>query len=132
MVGIAGHPIEDVKISDVYLHQQGGADAAMAAITPSIKDNAYPEPTMFGDLPATGFYLRHVRNLEVSNVEVATETADARAAFCLQDVQGADFFRVRVPNASTAFDLRAARNFRSFGSLSVADTRLDVAENRKV
>jgi polygalacturonase len=132
MVGIAGHPIEDVKISDVYLHQQGGGNAAMAAIAPPIKDNAYPEPTMFGDLPATGFYLRHVRNLEVSNIEVATEAMDARAAFCLQGVEDADFFRVRVPNGSSAFDLRAARNFRSFGSLSVPDTRLDAAENRKL
>ena len=132
MVGIAGHPIEDVKISDVYLHQRGGADSAMSAIQPPIKENAYPDPGIYGDLPATGFYFRQVRNLEVSNVEVATEATDARAAFCLQDVEGADFFRVRVPSGSTAFDLRAARNFRSFGSLSLPDTRLDVAVNRKV
>jgi polygalacturonase len=132
MVGIAGHPIEDVKISDVYLHQQGGAGPAMAAIQPPIKESAYPDPGIYGDLPATGFYLRHVRNLEVSNVEVATEAADARAAFCLQDVEDADFFRVRVPRGSTMFDLRAARNFRSFGSLSLADARLDTAENRKL
>jgi polygalacturonase len=130
LVGIADHPIEDVKISDVYLHQQGGAAAAMAALQPPLKDRGYPDPAMFGDLPATGFYLRHVRNVEMSNVEVATEAADARAAFCLQDVDGADFFRVRVPRDATAFDLRAAQNFRSFGSLSVPDTRLGVAENR--
>jgi polygalacturonase len=132
MVGIAGHPIEDIKISDVYLHQQGGAGSAMAAIEPPIKENAYPDPGIYGDLPATGFYFRHVRNLEVSNVEIATEAADARAAFCLQDVEGADFFRVRVPGGSTAFDLRAAQNFRSFGSLSAPDTRLETAENRKL
>jgi hypothetical protein len=132
MIGIAGHPIEDVKISDVYLHQQGGAGPAMAAIQPPIKENAYPDPGIYGDLPATGFYFRQVRNLEVSNVEVATEAADARAAFCLQDVDGADFFRVRVPGGSNAFDLRAASNFRSFGSLSAPDTRLETAENRKV
>jgi hypothetical protein len=87
---------------------------------------------MFGQLPATGLYLRHIRNLEVSNVEIATEAADARAAFCLQDVDGADFFRVRVPKGSTAFDLRAANNFRSFGSLSAPDSRLDTAQNQKV
>jgi polygalacturonase len=132
MVGIVDHPIEDVKISDVYLHQQGGAVPAMAAIQPPIKESAYPDPGIYGDLPATGFYLRHVRNLEVSNVEIAIETADARPAFCLQDVEGADFFRVRVPAGTPAFDLRAVRNFRSFGSLSAPDTRLDVAENRKV
>ena len=73
-----------------------------------------------------------MRNLEVSNVEVATEAADARAAFCLQDVEGADFFRVRVPKGSTAFDLRAVKNFRSFGSLSLDDVKLDSANGKKL
>jgi polygalacturonase len=131
MVGIKGHPIEDIKISDVYLHQRGGAGQAMAAIEPPIKENAYPDPGIYGDLPATGFYFRQVRNLEMSNVEIATEASDARPAFCLQDVDGADFFRVRVPASASAFDLRAVKNFRSFGSLSVRDTRLVTAENQK-
>ena len=132
MIGIHGHPIEDIKISDVYLHQQGGASAAMAAIEPPVKESAYPDPGIYGDLPATGFYFRRVRNLEVSNVEIATEMPDARAAFCLQDVEGADFFRVRVAAGAPAFDLRAARNFRCFGSLSVPDMRLEAADNRKI
>src|ERR1700754_3650064 len=55
MVGIPDHPIEDIKISDVYLHQQGGGDAAMAAIEPPIKDSEYPEPTMLRELHGTGF-----------------------------------------------------------------------------
>lgn len=132
MVGIEGHPIEDIRISDVYLHQQGGAGASMAAIQPPVKESAYPDPHIYGDLPATGFYFRQVRNLEVSNVEIATEAVDARAAFCLQDVEGADFFRVRVPGGAPAFELRAARNFRSFGSLMLPDTRLDAAQNRTI
>ncbi len=132
IVGIEGHPIEDLKISDVYLHQQGGADAAMAALQPPVKDNAYPDPAVFGQLPATGLYMRHVRNVEVGNVEIATESADARAAFCLQDVEGADFFRVRVPRGAPAFELRAARDFRVFGSVAVPDMRLDTAESRKI
>ena len=131
-IGIAGHPIEDVKISDVYLHQVGGAEAAMAAIQPPVKENAYPDPGIYGALPATGFYMRHVRNVEVSNVEIATEAADARAAFCLDNVEGADCFRVRVPRGSVAFDLRSVRDFRIFGSLSTPDTRIDTAENRKL
>ena len=125
LVGIDGHPIEDVKISDVYLHQLGGADAAMGAIQPPVKENAYPDPGMYGALPATGFYMRHVRNIELSNVEIATESPDARAAFCMDSVAGADFFRIRVPRGSVAFDLRSVSNFRSFGSLSVEDTRLE-------
>ena len=48
---------------------------------------------MFGELPATGFFIRHVRNVELSNVEIQTAKPDARPAFWLQDVTGADFFR---------------------------------------
>jgi hypothetical protein len=87
---------------------------------------------MFGDLPATGFFVRHVRNLEISNVEIATRAADARPAFWLKDVEGADFFRVRVPRGmATAFDLRQVKEFRSLGSRHMADLSLDSVDQRK-
>jgi polygalacturonase len=130
--GIPGHNIEDLKISDVYLEQAGGATAAMAAVEPPEKENAYPEPTMFGELPATGIFARHVKNLEMSNVEIATGQADARPAFWLADVDGADFFRVKVPGGAPAFDLRQVKNFRSFGSRSVADVAVEDVEARKI
>jgi polygalacturonase len=100
--GIPGHPIEDVKISDVYLQQVGGADAEMAKLHPPEREKEYPEPTMFGVLPASGFFVRHVKNLEMSNIEIATEQNDARPAFSFIDVAGADLFRLRVPRPSSA------------------------------
>jgi polygalacturonase len=131
--GVPGHPIEDIKISDVYLEQAGGGSAEMAALEPEEYKADYPDPMMFGQLPATGFFLRHVRNLEMSNVEIATRDADARAAFWLKDVVGADFFRVHVPQgAASAFDLRQVREFRSFGSRQIADLTLESVDQRKV
>jgi hypothetical protein len=130
--GVPGHNIEDIKINDVYFEQIGTGSAALAALEPPLKENAYPEPNMFGDLPASGIFIRHVRNLEVSNMEIATAQADARPAFWLADVDGADFFRVRVPGGAPAFDLRRVKNFRSFGSRSVADVSLDNVETKKI
>jgi hypothetical protein len=43
----------------------------------------------------------------------------------LRDVEGADFFRVRVPRGAAAFDLRDVKEFRSFGSRNLADVSLD-------
>src|ERR1039458_8865947 len=100
--GMPGYMIEDLKISDVFFHQRGGAAGEMPTRQPPELEKAYPEPTMFGDLPATGLFVRHVRNLEVSNLEVMTEAADARPAFWLMDVDGVDFFRVKVPRQSVA------------------------------
>jgi polygalacturonase len=131
--GVPGHPIEDVKISDVFLDQLGGGSAAMAALQPEEHEAEYPEPNMFGPLPATGFFIRHVRNLEISNVEIATRAPDARPAFWLKDVVGADFFRLRVPQGSApAFDLHQVKDFRSFGSRKLADLALDSVDERKV
>jgi hypothetical protein len=105
----------------------------MAALDPAEHEAAYPEPSMFGQLPATGFFLRHVRNLEMSNVEIATRDADARAAFWLKDVAGADFFRVRLPKGTApALDLRQVREFRSFGSRQIVDLTLDNVDLHKV
>ncbi|HUY82261.1 MAG TPA: glycoside hydrolase family 28 protein [Acidobacteriaceae bacterium] len=130
--GIPGHPVEDIKISNLYLEQTGGADAAMAAIHPPEKTHGYPEPTMFGPLPATGIFMRHARNVELSNIEIDVQSPDPRPAFWLDDVDGADFFRIRVPKNTPAFDLRSVRDFRSFGAQFLKDISLDSVKKRTI
>src|ERR1700733_4262066 len=125
--GILGNVIEDLQINDVYLHQAGGADAAMAAIDPPEDETKYPDPHMFGPLPAHGFLIRHVKNLEMSNVNLATGKDDARAAFWLNDISVADFFRVKasVATGTSMFALRNVSNFRISGSRGVKDLEID-------
>ena len=125
IAGVPGHRIEDIKISDLYLHQLGGGSSAMAELNPEEKERDYPEPSMFGALPATGFFLRHAKNIEMSNVEIAFEQSDARPAFWLHDVEGADFFRLRVPRGSRAFALHNVRDARVFGSRNIKDVSLE-------
>jgi len=124
IAGVEGHPVEDIKISDVFLHQVGGGSSELAKRQPPAQEEMYPEPTMFGELPASGCFVRHVRNLEVSNVEIETASSDARPAFWLQDVAGADFFRMRFPQG-TAYALDRVSKFRSFGCRSMADVSFD-------
>ena len=134
IAGVQDRPIEDLKISDVYLHQIGGAGTEMASIKPQENADKYPEPTMFGDLPAAGIYARHVRNLELTNVEIATESADARPAFHLDDVDGADFFRLKFPQRaqSNQFRLKNVSDFRLFGCHHYPDAMLDHAEEKTI
>ena len=95
--GIPGHVIEDIKISDSTFLHAGGGTAKMAALQPTERPDEYPEPALFGPLPAEHFYLRHVRNIQFSNVEVASVAADARPSFWLGDVAGAELRHVRLP-----------------------------------
>ena len=126
--GIPGHLIEDVKIHDVFLEHGGGGTAQMAVLNPpeAAEDDPYPDPDMFGDIPASGFFLRHIRNLELTNVEIAFRRPDARPVFWMDNVDGADLFRIKAPRTlkGPVFRLRDIRDFRVAASRNVGDTYL--------
>jgi len=127
--GIPGNFIEDLKFADIYIQTAGGGTAEDAKAQPTEQEDAYPDPGRFGVIPATGFFLRHVRNLEMSHVEVAYATADARPAFHLHDVERADFFAVTAPRtADGAFVLNQVKDLRIGWSRAAADVALSSME----
>lgn len=115
IAGVAGHRIEDVKISNIFLDQPGGGDAAMAAIDPPAKEDDYPDPDRFGPLPASGFFIRHARNVELAHVEVRTRAADARPAFWLKHVDGFDGAFLKMPAAAPALRVEQSSSVRTMG-----------------
>jgi polygalacturonase len=129
--GIPGYPIEDVKLSNIYIEQVGGGTAEDAKVdVPELVDG-YPDPNRFGQIPATGFFLRHMKNLEMSHVEIATAAPDARPAFDLTDVERADFFAVTAQRgADGAFALHNVKDLRIGWSRAAADAILATADNK--
>ena len=125
--GIPDYPIEDIKISGMYMQHKGGATADKAQIVPPEAIDKYPDPPMFGPMPAQGFYLRHIRNLEMSHVEIAPMADDARPSFVLEDVNRADFFAITAPTSPAAFDLRHATDMRVHWSRAAKDANISTA-----
>jgi polygalacturonase len=132
--GVPGHAIEDIRLSEIYIQHRGGGSQADAAMVPEEKESAYPEPDMFGVMPAHGFYCRHVRGLEMSHIEIETLTPDARPAFVFDDVDTVDLLRIRAPRtpAGTTFALKNIRDFDLHLSRPVSDTHLDQVDQRSV
>jgi polygalacturonase len=133
--GIPSNAIEDVKLSNIFVETVGGATPDAAQLQPPEKEDAYPEPSMFGQVPSSGFFLRHIRNLEMSHVEIANLTPDARPAFYLQNVDRADFFAITAPRASSpngdgAFALHDVKDLRIGWSRAAADVTLPTADNK--
>jgi polygalacturonase len=120
--GIPGYAIEDLKFSNIYIETAGGGTAEDAKAQPAEQEDAYPDPGRFGVIPASGFFLRHVRNLEMSHVEIAYATPDARPPFHLHAVERADFFAVTAPrSADGAFVLQDVKDLRIGWSRAAAD-----------
>ena len=49
----------------------------------------YPEFSMFGELPAWGFYVRHVENITFRRVRLSLAADDFRPAFVFDDAGNA-------------------------------------------
>jgi polygalacturonase len=130
ITGIPGYPVEDLKISDVYVEHVGGGTAQDAKIEVPEKEDAYPEPGMLGTLPAHGFYFRHVNRLEMSHVEVQPKAADARPAIYTDNVNRADFFAITAPGSSPAFSFNKSSDIRVLLSRAAPDTVIATADAR--
>ncbi len=96
IAGIAGHPIEDVTLSDIHVLYRGGGTREQAGVEPQEHDNSYPEPSMFGILPSYGLFARHVKNLAVDHVEVGFAADDQRPAVALTDIEAGTFDHVKA------------------------------------
>jgi polygalacturonase len=129
--GIPGYAIEDVKFSNIYVQTAGGGAGDVGL--PAELENHYPDPDMFGTTPAHGFFLRHVRSLEMSHVEVAAVAPDARPAFYLANVERADFFAITAARATDgAFALHGVKDMRVGWSRAAADAVIASADGKMI
>jgi polygalacturonase len=129
--GIPDAPIEDVKLSNIYIETVGTGTAADARIQPPENPRKYPEPSMFGPMPASGFFLRHINRLEMSHVEISNTVPDARPAFSLNTVHRADFFAITVERGKNgAFALHGVKDLRIGWSRAAAEVTLASVDDK--
>lgn len=92
ITGLPGYPVRNVWISNVSIHHKGGVKKdQLTEIADSIANEKaadYPEATMWGNLPAKGFFVRHARNVQFSNIHVSTVDEDVRPDFVEVDTEG--------------------------------------------
>lgn len=85
ITGLPGHPVEDIWLSDITIRQQGGCQ--QVAVPDDEKEKDYPEATMWGVLPAKGFFVRHARHVTFRHVEVTDIEPDERPVFVQIDTE---------------------------------------------
>jgi polygalacturonase len=154
IAGLPGHPVEDVTLRDVRLVYRGGLSLDHAARQPAElvntffrppdgsgprepfavpeREKMYPEPSMFGVLPAYGFYVRHAAGIRFDGVSVSYDSTDTRPAFVLDDVKGAELHGVRAQRAPGAnvLVLRDVQDVRVTRSAPLKDAVIERAARK--
>jgi len=134
IMGIPGHDIEDVKLSNIRILVKGGAAKEQAAAEVPELEDGYPDPRNFGEIPAYGFFIRHVKGIEMNNVDVGFMADDFRPAFILEDTKNAEFNNVTAQHVEGAavFVLKNVENFKTHQCKPVPDTQLEKVEQKKL
>lgn len=94
IVGLPGHPVTDVVLENIRIVYPGGGNDGLAYLPlyrlSDVPENPadYPEFSMFGELPAWAFYIRHATGILLKGVAVEASRKDYRPAFVFDDVSG--------------------------------------------
>jgi polygalacturonase len=126
IVGEAGHPIEDLSLSNIFIDYVGGGTAEQAGREVPAEERArYPEPSNLGTMPSWGMFARHVKNFDISHVEFRVTADDLRPVVQLDNVTGATFEAVKFPHAANTptFVLKNVTGFAIHNSADLAETR---------
>jgi hypothetical protein len=106
IVGLSDALIQNVTLKNIEIHYPGGGNAVFAGVglneldkVPELPAN-YPEFSMFKELPAWGFYIRHAKGISFDNITLFCDKKDYRTAVVLDDVQGAKFKALKVNEAA--------------------------------
>jgi len=105
ITGLPGHPVQDIVLENIEITYAGGASKAvnyfpldsLAVITEA--PMAYPEFSMFGELPVWGLYVRHAAGLVMKNIRLSYQTTDFRAAMVFDDIHVLKLNTVEIPTA---------------------------------
>lgn len=104
VTGVPGASVEDVTLRGMRWTYQGGGTPEMASrAVPELADS-YPDPDVFGPLPAYGLYARHVKGLVLQDIELATVSADVRKPVVLDDVSGLRVSDILARNGGGAME----------------------------
>lgn len=122
--GLPGHAIEDLTLSNIFIDYVGGGTKEQGERVVPEHESAYPEPWMFGTIPAWGMWARHVKNLDVHHVEFRAAQDDHRPTLILDDINGMTIDHAKLPHAAgaPAIVLKNVTGFAIESSPGIADT----------
>jgi hypothetical protein len=102
IVGMPDAAIENVRFRNIEIHYPGGANPEYAQVGLDELDKVpeypakYPEFSMFKELPAWGFYIRHAKGIHFEHVTLTCKKEDYRTAIVIDDVHDATFKSITI------------------------------------
>jgi len=100
--GVPGFNIENVNIRNCIFNCMGKGEHVSYETEVPESENKYPENRMFGhSLPAFGFYIRHAKDIELSDIKFNLLNPDSRPALWVEKTASVDIRNLSVKGSAT-------------------------------
>ncbi|MEO5714874.1 MAG: glycoside hydrolase family 28 protein [Luteolibacter sp.] len=96
IMGLPEQPIEGVRLENIRIISNGGGTKEHAGNIPMELGTGYPEPRQTNIMPAYGLFARHVKGLELANINFSYLKEDFRPAIQCMDVKGLEIDNLKA------------------------------------
>jgi polygalacturonase len=86
ITAIPGSYVENVMLKNILIKTKGGGSKELAQKEMDERIKSYPESTMWGPMPVSGFYIRHVKGLQMCDIKIIVSENDIRPLIKFDDV----------------------------------------------
>jgi polygalacturonase len=105
ITGIPGHYVENLSLSNVQFYNKGGVkNGGFIEDAGKVKEDikGYPQPTTWKELPSSGLFIRHAKNIQIRGLMWNSEQTDTRTPVIAVDVDGLQIQSIAKVNNSSA------------------------------
>jgi len=119
IAGLKDAVVTNVTFNNIEIKHPGGGNALYAKVMLTELDSiperpaAYPEFSMFKELPAWGVFIRHAKGIKFNNLKLSCAKNDYRTAIVLDDVTNIEF------NAATIKEVNMKKTLYQRNSVGV-------------
>ena len=87
VTGLKASRVQNISLRNIQLTTPGGGTGVALQPVADEKEDAYPEATMFGKLPAHGFYISHATGIRLSGIQLHHRSEEKRPAFFFHNTE---------------------------------------------
>lgn len=114
ITGIPGYTVKNISLNNIKLFISGGVKQGEYSETPEEDETGYPQPTVWGNLPASGLYIRHAEGISINNMVFGVEKQDERVPVIAEDVSGLQISGCRLSGHVTSVPFVKGRSLKGF------------------
>lgn len=118
ITGVPGAVIDNISLSNIAITNKGRlkeGEYRTGIDQVAEREKEYPDPTAWGNLPASGFFIRHINRIALSNIQLHSTAQDPRVPVLADDVN--DLFISNLQTAGAAEKQVQLNNVRTYKKL---------------